>query len=74
MKIGCLVVQKPVVLHLCVVLVKGTLIAKQRMKGGLCMKGSFAGEWGKSVTMKNASLNGLFESPPDQRGTTAESQ
>lgn len=74
MKIGCFGSAEASFPSLSVVLVKGTLIVKQRMKGGLCMKGTFTGEWGKSVTMKNTSLNGLFDSPPDQRATSAESQ
>lgn len=55
-------------------LVKGILTVKQGAKRVLSVRGTFSGEWGKSVTMKTASLNGLFDTPTDTREAPGESQ
>ena len=54
--------------------VKGTLTVKQGMKSVVSMSGTFSGEWGKSVVMKNTHLDGLFGTPTDTSVTAGESQ
>ena len=60
--------------RLFVVLVKGTLTVKQGMKSVVSMSGTFAGEWGKSVVMKNAQVKGLFETSTETSAAAGESQ
>ena len=43
------------------------------MKNGVVVRGTFSGEWSKSVMMKNASLDGLFDASTDT-GEAGDSQ